>query len=65
MNENELRKLLKREVDRAGGVMRWANEKRVSMSLVSTTLRGGTPIRSTIANALGYEIISTFREKRP
>lgn len=61
MTENELRKLLRQSVDRAGSQAAWAEANNVSCPYVCDVLKGRRGPGEAILIALGMEKIVSYR----
>ena len=55
--------ILRREIERAGGVRAFSRKVGINQSTVSQSANGLIPIPEAIANAVGFLRIVTFRSK--
>jgi len=60
----DLRKMLRQDVDRAGGTAAWARQHGVTMQYVSELLRFRKPIGPKVAAALGYEKMIIYARRK-
>ena len=51
----QVQQLLRREIERAGGLSQWARQKRISRVHLSRVLHGRRPLGKRIIHALGLE----------
>jgi hypothetical protein len=65
MNANAVRKLLRAECQAAGGESMLARRIGVTQQLISAVLTGTREPRGKILDALGLEVVVTYRRKNP
>jgi hypothetical protein len=65
MNANAVRKLLRNACKLHGGESGFARDAGVTQQLVSAVLLGRREPRGKILDALGLEVVVTYRRKQP
>lgn len=64
MNQNDIKKILLKACNAAGGQSAWAKSKGISAAYVNDALAGRREVGDKILEALGYEKVVTYKLKR-